>query len=131
MRRTSLLVALILAVGIAGTVVALKSREGNAQLVARQQDLLPVGAAALDQLIATTSDPRPGYGGRALDVRCSSAASGALRNPWSCVVRYPRLPRVRYRVSVHADRSIYGSGQPQGRSLGTALTVKGCCVGAP
>jgi hypothetical protein len=131
MRHSALLVALTLAVGAVGAVLALKSREGNAQFVARQQDLLPVSAAALDQLLATTSDPRPGYGGRALGVRCSSTAGGALRNPWGCVVRYPRLPRVRYRVSVHADRSIDGSGQPEGRSLGTPLTVRGCCVGTP
>jgi hypothetical protein len=131
MRHAGLIVALIVAVGIAGTAVALKSREGNTQLVAQQQGLAPVAATALEQLLATTSDPRPGYGGRARGVRCSSAASGALRNPWDCVVRYPRLPRVRYAVTVHADRSIYGSGQPEGESLGTALTVRGCCVEAP
>lgn len=131
MRRPRLLVALIVAVGIAGTVVALRGREDNTQFVAQQQSLVPVGAPALERLLATTSDPRPGYGGRALDVRCGSSASGALRNPWSCVVRYPRLPRVRFAVTVHADRSIFGAGLPEGQRVGTALTVTGCCVGAP
>jgi hypothetical protein len=131
MRHPGLLVALVLAVGIAGTAVALKSREGNAQFVAQQQALAPVGAAQLDGLILTTSDPRPGYAGRARGARCSSATRSALGDPWTCVVRYPRLPRVRYRVTVHADRSIYGFGQPEGRSLGAVLTVRGCCVGAP
>ncbi len=92
MKHPGLLVALILAVGVAGAVVALKSREGNAQFVAQQQDLLPVNSSALERLILTTSDPRPGYGGRARGVRCASTAGGALRNPWTCVVRYPRLP---------------------------------------
>ncbi|MFI4978138.1 MAG: hypothetical protein ACHQC8_05645 [Solirubrobacterales bacterium] len=136
MRWPGVLVALTLAVGIAGTAVALNSREGNPQFASQQQGLLPVGAAALDRLIATTSDPRPGSSGRARYVRCTSTASGALRNPWTCVVRYPRLPQVRYRVIVHADRSISGSGLPEGGSLraeltAKALTVSGCCVGAP
>jgi len=129
-----MLVALILAVGIAGTVVGLKSHESNAQFVLAQQALAPVGASALDALILTTSDPRPGYGGpnaRARDARCGSPSHGALGNPWTCVVRYPRPPSVRYRVIVHADRSISGSGQPEGRPLGQALTVSGCCVETP
>lgn len=123
--------ALVLVVGIAGTAIALESREGDAQFVARQQDLVPVGPAALGRLMVTTSDPRPGYAGRARGARCSSASSSVLRNPWTCTVRYPRLPRVRYLVTVYADRSIYGSGQPEGRPLGGPLTVRGCCVGAP
>lgn len=132
MRRPGLLVALILAVGLAGTALALRNHEGNTQFVAQQQGLLPAGSAALEGLILTTSDPRPGYGGRALGARCASATTTALGNPWTCVVRYPRLPRIAYRVIVHADRSIYGVGRPEGASAhGTALTVRGCCVGAP
>jgi len=130
MRHPGLLVALILAVGLAGTAIALKSREGNTQLVSQQQGLLPVSAAALERLILTTSDPRPGYDGRARDARCVSATTTALGNPWTCVVLYPRRPRVSYRVTVYADRSIYGSGRPEGAGPGTALTVKGCCVGS-
>jgi hypothetical protein len=131
MRHPGLLVALVLAVGVAGAVVALKSREGNAQFVAQQQDLLPVDAAALERLVLTTSDPRPGYRGRARGARCLSTAGGALRNPWTCVVRYSVLPRVRYRVIVRADRSIEGYGQPEGRPLQGSLSVNGCCVGGP
>ena len=129
MRRPGLLVALVLAVGLTGTAVALRSREGDAQFVAQQHGLLPVSAAALERLILTTSDPRPGYGGRARDARCVSATAPGDR--WSCVVRYPRLPRIRFRVSVFADRSIYGSGRPEASSRGAGLTVRGCCVGAP
>jgi hypothetical protein len=43
-------------------------------------------------------------------------------------VRYPVLPRVRYAVVVHSDRSIQGSGQPEGAPVKGALTVTGCCV---
>jgi hypothetical protein len=125
------LVALVLTVGIAGTAIALKSREGDTEFVARQQDLAPVGPAALERLILTTSDPRPGYAGRARAARCIPASSSVLGGPWTCAVRYPRLPRVRYRVTVYADRSIDGYGQPEGRPLGQPLTVRGCCVGEP
>jgi hypothetical protein len=131
MRHAGLLVALILAVGIAGTAVALRSREGNTQFVSQQQALTPVGATQLETLILTTSDPRPGYGGRssrARGARCIAGSHTALGDPWSCVVRYPRLPRVRYRVSVYADRSIFGSGQPEGAPLRGVLSVRGCCV---
>jgi len=133
-RRPGVLVALILAVGIGGTVVALESREGNAQFVLQQQSLAPVGPAALQALLLTTRDSRPGYGGshaRALQVRCNSPSHSALGNPWTCVVRYPRPPRVRFRVTVHADRSISGSGQPEGHPLRPPLTVSGCCVETP
>jgi hypothetical protein len=131
MRWPGAFVALVLTVGIAGTAIALKSREGDTQFVARQQDLVPVGPAALERLIVTTSDPRPGYAGLARGARCTSASSSVLGDPWTCTVRYPRLPRVRYRVTVYADRSIFGSGQPEGRPLGGPLTVRGCCVGGP
>ncbi|HXC23262.1 MAG TPA: hypothetical protein VNU28_01645 [Solirubrobacteraceae bacterium] len=133
MRFGGTLVALILAVGLAGTVVALHGREDNPQFVSQQQALAPVSPEALERLILTTSDPRPGYDqppapARARAARCVAGSGGALGNPWSCVVRYPRPPAVRYRVSVRADRSIYGSGQPEGRPLRGVLTVRGCCV---
>jgi hypothetical protein len=133
MRFAWLLVALILAVGLAGTAVALHSREEDSQFVSRQEALAPVGATQLERLLLTTSDPRPGYGGphiRARDARCHSATHSALGNPWSCVVRYPGPPRVRYRVTVHADLSIFGAGQPEGSPHRDFLTVRGCCVAA-
>lgn len=135
MRNAGLLITLVLVIGIVAAVVAIHGREDNAQFVSQQRALAPVGAFQLERLILTTSDPRPGYGGgvgghaaRALNARCVSAIPSALGNPWSCVVRYPRLPRVRYRVTVYADRSIFGSGQPEGAPLKGLLTVRGCCV---
>jgi hypothetical protein len=128
MRHGGLLVALILVVGVAGTVLALHSREGNAQFVSQQQALAPVRAVQLQRLILTTSDPRPGYAGRARAVHCASRTHSALGDPWSCVVSYPRPPRVRYRVTVNADRSIEGSGEPEGQPVKGFLSVRGCCV---
>jgi len=128
MRFGGLLVGLILLVGLAGSIVALHSREDNTQLVSKQQALTPVGAVQLERLVLTTSDPRPGYGGRARGARCVAGTHSALGDPWTCVVRYPRLPHVRYHVTVHGDRSIRGSGQPEGRPLRGVLTIEGCCV---
>lgn len=129
MRFGGLLVALILAVGLAGTVVALHGREQNAQFVSQQRALAPVSPAALERLILTTRDPRPGYARvRAHAASCVAGRAAALGNPWSCVVHYPRPPAVRYRITVHADRSIYGSGGPLGGLLRGVLTVSGCCV---
>jgi hypothetical protein len=134
MRYGGLLVGLILVVGVAGTVVALHSREENTQFVSQQQALTPVGATQLERLVITTSDPRPGYGApthphaRARNVHCVAGTRSALGNPWSCVVRYPRPPRVRYRVTVYADRSIFGSGQTEESPAGGDLTIRGCCV---
>ena len=130
MRWTAAFVALVLIVGIAASVIALGGRDANSEFIAQQRALSPVRASALQRLISTTSDPRPGYAGRALGARCSTLGASALGNPWTCVVRYPRAPLVRYSVTVRADRSIVGLGQPQGRALGRALTLSGCCVGA-
>jgi hypothetical protein len=128
MRFAWLIVAAVLSMGLVGTVVAVHGREAPTQFVSAQQSLAPVGSFQLASLVATTSDPRPGYAGRAKAAHCVAGGSAALGNPWTCVVRYPRLPRVRYRVVVHADLSIFGSGQPQGVPLRGTLTIRGCCV---
>lgn len=129
MKRPGTLVALVLAVGLAGSIVALRGHESNPAFVAAQQNLTPVASGALDRLLLTTSDPRPGFSGRAHEVHCTTDVHTALGNPWMCVVGYRRQPKVRYRVTVHSDRSIQGSGQPEGAPpVGGALVVHGCCV---
>lgn len=124
MRRPAALLALVLAVGLAGTLIALRGHEGNAQLTAGQQGLAPVSSGALERLVLTTSDPRPGHPGRARSARCRGAGG-----TWSCLIRYPSPPAVSYRVAVRADGSIAGSGRAQGG--GAELTIRGCCVGSP
>ncbi len=90
MRWASACVALILAVGITASVIALGGREANSEFVAQQRALAPVSAAALQQLIATTSDPRPGYGGRALRRALQHAEHERARQPVD--VRGPLSP---------------------------------------
>ncbi|HEY5286933.1 MAG TPA: hypothetical protein VIJ50_07495 [Solirubrobacteraceae bacterium] len=121
---------MILIIGLGASVYALRAREGNPQFVSQQQGLEPVAPGALQRLILTTSDPRPGYAGRARGTRCSTMSHSALGNPWSCVVHYPHGPDVRYRVTVHGDRSIHGIGRSGIGASGGVLTVRGCCVAA-
>jgi hypothetical protein len=130
MRWAGALVALILVVGIVASAIALGGREADSEFVAQQRALEPVRPVALQRLISTTSDPRPGDAGRALGASCAALGAGALGNPWTCVVRYRRTPLVRYRVTVYPNRSIRGSGESEGRGRRGVLTVSGCCVGS-
>jgi hypothetical protein len=126
MRRPAALLALLLVVGLAATVIALRGREGDTQLAVGQQSLAPVDAGALERLVLTTSDPRPGRGGHARSAHCAHAGGA-----WSCLVSYPSPPAIRYRVNVRADGAIAGSGRPEGVPGATELTIRGCCVASP
>jgi hypothetical protein len=120
----------MLAVGAVAAVLALRGHEGNPQFAAAQQGGSAVSATGIEELLLTTHDPRPRRAGRAVRASCAAGSSGALGNPWTCFVRYPRPPRIRFRVTVNADRSIDGAGLPEGARTGTELTVSGCCVRA-
>jgi hypothetical protein len=128
MRRGWVLVAVVLATGVAGTGVTLHDREGNSEFSAAQSSLKRVSGGAIENIILTTGDPRPGFSGRARAVHCLHGGGGALGNPWTCVTRYSRQPDVRYRVVVRGDGSIFGEGQPEGTPVQGVLTVHGCCV---
>lgn len=124
MRRPGLLIAPLLLAGLVGSVVVLKSHEGNAAFVLQQQSLSSVPASLLERFVASAPDPQPGTARRkGLGATCTPAGSGELRNPWSCTVRYPRAHTITYRVTI----------TPQGRVKGVdrtgQLVVYGCCVG--
>ena len=131
MRWAWVIVALVLVTGIAGTVVSLRDRAGNSQFTAEQRSPEPVSGTGIEAIILTTRDPRPGFSGKVRSADCHAGSSSPLGNPWSCVVSYPRPPLVSYRVSVHADGSIFGSGQPEGSPVSGDLTLNGCCVTTP
>ena len=131
MRSAWVLVAFVLLTGVAGTVVALRDREGNSQFTAEQRSPGRVSGGGIEAIILTTRDSRPGLSGKVRSADCHAGSASPLGNPWSCVVRYPSPPLVSYRVLVHADGSIYGSGQSQGSRVIGDLTLNGCCVAAP
>ncbi len=88
-----MLVGLILAVGIAGTVVALKSHESNAEFVLQQQSLTPVQPAALQTLLADQQGLPPGYTQAAPGPRIAQrlrTARSATPGVVSCATRVPR-----------------------------------------
>jgi len=123
--RARAIVLLVLAVGLLGTVQAVRDRESDTQFIAQQRSLVAIGPTQLSDLLVRTRDPRPGHGaGGARRAVCRAFGSGQLRNPWSCVVTYPSPPSVRYDVTVAGDLSI------QGHSPGQPLFVRGCCVAA-
>jgi len=131
MRWAWVIVALVLVTGIAGTVVSLRDREGNSQFTAEQRSPERVSGAGIEAIILTTRDPRPGFSGKVRSADCRAGSDSPLGNPWNCVVRYPRPPLVSYRVSVHADGSIFGRGQPEGSPVSGDLTLNGCCATTP
>ena len=131
MRWAWALAALVLVTGIAGAVVSLRDREGNSQFAAEQRSPAGVAGSGIEAIILTTHDPRPGLSGRVRSADCRAGSAAPLGNPWTCVVRYPSPPLVSYRVSVHADGSIFGSGQPEGSQVSGDLTLSGCCVTTP
>jgi hypothetical protein len=115
--------------GIAGTIVAVSNREPGEAFVLRQERLRPVEAAQLEAAVKRAPNALPGSGGaRGDSAKCTSRgkeAGSTLRNPWTCVVRYPSGDRVRYRVTVASDRSFHGA------SRGNVLVIDGCCAGSP
>ncbi|HLH14064.1 MAG TPA: hypothetical protein VKV16_04695 [Solirubrobacteraceae bacterium] len=126
LRHPGALVGTVIAIGLAGSALALHAREGDPQFTLAQREAQPIAASALQELVLTSSDPRPGHRGRARAARCQgSAGGGGLGNPWSCVVRYPQPPSVRFSVTVRADRSIFGIAATRS---GGRLTLSGCCV---
>ena len=111
--------------------MALHSREGNAQFVSEQQSSRRWARAQLERLILTTERSHAPVTRAALrGARCISASAQRSGQSMELCGALSAAPDVRYRVTVYADRSIFGSGQPAGRPLRGVLTVRGCCVAA-
>jgi hypothetical protein len=118
-----LIIVPVLAVGVAGTLVAVRAREGDDAFALRQESLAPVSGQALERLVASADNPIPESGGRPGEsAECRPGGGGERRNPWTCTVRYPSGDVVEYRVLVRPDRSIRGANAD-----GT-LIVTGCCA---
>lgn len=112
--------------GVAGAAVALGTR-GSEEAFRYEQSrslaLRPVtalSAAHVQAVVALAPEPvLAARRTRPARVLCHSGATGVLRNPWSCTIRYRSGRVVRYRVTV----------QPDGRYSGTGPgIISGCCV---
>lgn len=130
MRRLgALVVSMTVLVGIAGTAVALHSRGGE-DLFRYQQSrsliLTPatvLRAGRVEALVAKAPEPvQAAKRTRPALVSCQPGATGVLRNPWSCTIRYRSGTRAHYRVIVRPDGSYTG--------VGTGI-IEGCCIKTP
>jgi hypothetical protein len=113
-------VATVLVVGLAGTVVALQARQSDTQFVYAQRNLATVTPEQLSTLLKTSHDARPRHG----DAPATSARCVAAPEPgrlWSCSVRYPAGPPVVYRVTVAPSGIVTGVSA-------AGLVFRGCCV---
>ena len=114
---------LVVAVGLAGSLVALSGRGANADFLFRQEHPPTLQPAAVERVVKTAPNPvgrRPG-----VSARCRPGSARGLRNPWACSVLYRSGHRERLRVQVRADASyvgIYASNPARAR---------GCCIAIP
>jgi hypothetical protein len=115
--------------GVAGTVVALRSR-GSEEVFEYEQSrslaLTPprvLSAAHVAAVVAQAPEPvSAARRTRPVQVRCRPGGGGTLRNPWSCTIIYRSGTRAHYRVIVQPDGHYTG--------VGTGI-ITGCCVVAP
>ena len=123
-KRPAVLVLPSVVAAVLGSVVAASNRDAGDSFVLNQEQLQPVQAAELEAAVVRAPNALPGSGGgRGNSARCRSRGGGELRNPWTCVVRYPSGDVIRYRVTVDPDRSF------EGASRGNVLVISGCCAG--
>jgi hypothetical protein len=125
LKRPALAVMLpIILIGLAGTAIAVNDRSGDSLFTYRQQNLSAIQPASLAHLVALAPNPRPGLDRpRAIRATCTSAGTGELRNPWSCLVHYARGGTVRYGVTIMPTGRVVAV-DPTGQ-----LIIRGCCVG--
>lgn len=116
-------------VGLAGGAFAFHSRGGEDLFRLRQSGALTLrtatalSAAQVESMVAKAPEPvSPVKRTHTAQVRCLPGAGGALRNPWSCAIRYRSGTRAHYRVLVQPDGHYTG--------VGTGI-ISGCCVKTP
>lgn len=124
MVRALAIVLPLLAVGIAGAVVAFANREVDSAFEFRARTPLRVEAERVEEAVLNAPEPVPEDKTEARAARCRSRGTGDLRNPWTCTVRYGSGQSFTYTVEVDPDGSFRGQND-----IGDRL-ISGCCVRA-
>jgi hypothetical protein len=116
-------------VGLAGAVVALRSRGGEELFRYQQTRSLSLATATVltpgrvEAFVARAPEPvLPAKRTPPARVRCRPGPARVLRNPWSCTIVYRSGTRAYYRVIVHPDGFYVGTG--------TGI-IEGCCIRTP
>ncbi len=128
-RLTAAAVFMAILVGFAATVAVLRERGGAGLLRIEQsralasKQLRVVAASQVEAVVAQAPEPvAPAKRTRPALVRCRAGGGGALRDPWSCAIRYRSGTWAHYLVQVQPD------GRYSGRGTGR---IEGCCVKTP
>ena len=124
-RLSILLVVPLVAVGMAGAIVTLVTREPDAAFDYRQRNPVRNDADEVQQVDMNAPEPVAGTQTKARDARCRPGTEGDIRNPWRCTVRYASGARFEFEVRLEADGSFNGV-DPTGEHL-----ISGCCVERP
>jgi hypothetical protein len=112
----------LLAVGIAGAIVAFANREVDSAFEFRARNPLQVEPVQVEEAVLNAPEPVPEKKTEAERARCRSRGKGDLRNPWTCTVRYGSGRAFTYTVEVDADGSFRGQND-----IGDRI-ISGCCV---
>lgn len=121
--RDIVAVGSLLAAGVAGSLVAFTGRDADPVFLERQRNPDRLSAQAVNRVVRTAPDPQVGSGS-GISATCRPTGTGALRNPWTCTVRYASGARARLLVEVRPDGSYIGRYRVGG-------TAEGCCVATP
>lgn len=112
-----------LAAGLAGAAVALGSRGADEEFLQEQTNPPTLRPADVERVVKTAPDPATGKG-TGVAATCKSSGSGPLKNPWTCVVRYPSGKRARITVRIQQDGYYAGRYERGGAATG-------CCIDLP
>ena len=114
-------VALVLAIGALGTIVALNHREADTVFLSQERNLPRLQSAAVEARVRTAPifNAKPGSA-----ARCRPQGTGQLRNPWQCrIVGHGPHRGYDFRVTVGPNGYYFGR-----RTDGGSGYIRGCCI---
>ena|SRR5437588_127846 len=128
------LVLPLLAVGLVSFILIRSQQGEGGTLIASQHQIQPL-SASVNRVMLGAPDPNNPYGhARATAANCTPLGTGQLRNPWRCLIRYPRGLLIQYRVTINAsghyvaDHEVILAPPPR---LSSTAVISGCCVTVP
>lgn len=121
--RELLVLASVVAAGLAGTAVAIAGRGADTQFIRDQRHPPALRPGDVERVVRTAPDPAIGKG-VGIAATCTPQGPGPLRNPWTCVVAYQSGRKARLVVRIGND------GTYLGRYAGGGA-AQGCCIDLP